>query len=403
MSTTKKNDFWKDWSLGCAIQIGLFLLLCAILDSEHLSSVLAYAFLLSIPSVLLRLFLRKGGVEKPWLFRLLGPGLFGLALLFAFVAPMDLSSEEEEEIEEAPMEEKQKMPDVRDFSNPPPGVRCTPPDTNKVATLEQAIAQLDELIGLQPVKEEVRKFANYVHVAKQREAAGLKVASLTYHMVFSGNPGTGKTTVARIMADIYRTLGIVSCGHLVECDRGGLIGEYVGQTAVKTSAVIDYALDGVLFIDEAYSIVDGKNGGYGAECIATLLKRMEDDRSRLVVIVAGYTDEMKIFVDANPGLKSRINRQIDFPDYSAEELAAIFRMNAQKNNYTLSPEADAQLVQIIAQATANRDRQFGNARWARNLLDDTIVRQATRLSSVDNPTREQLMTLLPEDITPPQP
>ena len=205
--------------------------------------------------------------------------------------------------------------------------------------------ELDELIGLQQVKDEVRSLANFVKLQKQREAQGLKTPKMSYHLVFTGSPGTGKTTVARIVARIYKDLGVLKKGHTVETDRSGLVANYVGQTATKTNAIVDSALNGVLFIDEAYALVPEGNSSqdYGLEAISTLLKRMEDDRDKLVVIIAGYTNEMKRFIDANPGLQSRFNRYINFPDYSAAELVDIFKMYMKKNQYTLAPDAEAAL------------------------------------------------------------
>lgn len=259
--------------------------------------------------------------------------------------------------------------------------------------------ELNSLIGLGPVKEDVSALANFVKIQKQRSAAGMKTAPVSYHCVFTGSPGTGKTTVARIIARIYRNMGILSKGQLVETDRSGLVAEYVGQTAAKTNAIIDKALDGVLFIDEAYTLVQGGSGDYGMEAIGTLLKRMEDDRNRLVVILAGYGDEMKKFIDANPGLQSRFNRYIDFPDYSASELIQIFMALVRKNEYECDGKLATALLHIMEEAVKGKDRNFGNARFVRNLFEKCIQRQAIRLSSVAPITNEMLRTLTESDIT----
>jgi type VII secretion ATPase EccA len=259
--------------------------------------------------------------------------------------------------------------------------------------------ELDELIGLEQVKEEVRTLANFVKVQKQREAQGLKIPKMSYHLVFTGSPGTGKTTVARIVARIYKDLGVLKKGHMIETDRSGLVAAYVGQTAIKTNALVDSALNGVLFIDEAYALVpENKSNDYGQEAISTLLKRMEDDRDKLVVIIAGYTNEMKRFLDSNPGLRSRFNRYIDFPDYSSKELYDIFCMYARKNQYKLSPEAEEHLKKLFEYAVAHKDRNFGNARFARNIFEKSIQRQANRLADVKNATTEQLTLLTLDDV-----
>ena len=260
--------------------------------------------------------------------------------------------------------------------------------------------ELDELIGLQQVKDEVRSLANFVKLQKQREAQGLKTPKMSYHLVFNGSPGTGKTTVARIVARIYKDLGVLKKGHTVETDRSGLVANYVGQTATKTNAIVDSALNGVLFIDEAYALVpEGGNGqDYGLEAISTLLKRMEDDRDKLVVIIAGYTNEMKRFIDANPGLQSRFNRYINFPDYSAAELAEIFKMYMKKNQYTLAPDAEAFLQERFEYAVAHKDRNFGNARYARNVFEKSIQQQANRLARQSNLSKSQLTELTIDDL-----
>jgi len=261
-------------------------------------------------------------------------------------------------------------------------------------------AELDDLIGLNSVKKEVRSLANFVKVQKQREAQGLKTAKVSYHLVFYGSPGTGKTTVARIVGRIYKDLGVLKKGHTVETDRGGLVAKYMGQTALKTDTVIQQAIDGVLFIDEAYSLVpEGGNGqDYGQEAISTLLKRMEDYRDRLVVIIAGYKDEMQRFIDSNPGLQSRFNRYIDFPDYSGVELAEIFKMYMKKNQYTLADDAEEYLKQQFEYAVAHKDRNFGNARYARNVFEKSIQSQANRLEGMTNLNKRQLTELTIDDL-----
>jgi len=260
--------------------------------------------------------------------------------------------------------------------------------------------ELDELIGLNSVKTEVRSLANFVKLQKQREAQGLKTAKVSYHLVFYGSPGTGKTTVARIVGRIYKDLGVLKKGHTVETDRSGLVAKYMGQTALKTDTVVQQALDGVLFIDEAYALVpEGDNGqDYGPEAIATLLKRMEDYRDRLVVIIAGYKDEMQRFIDSNPGLQSRFNRYIDFPDYTGGELADIFKMYMKKNQYTLSPDAETYLKERFEYAVAHKDRNFGNARYARNVFEKSIQQQANRLAGQSNLSKEQLTELTVDDL-----
>ena len=259
--------------------------------------------------------------------------------------------------------------------------------------------ELDELIGLKQVKEEVRTLANFVKVQRMREEKGMKVPKMSYHLVFTGSPGTGKTTVARIVARIYKDLGILKKGHTVETDRSGLVAEYVGQTAMKTNAIIDSALNGVLFIDEAYALVpEDSHNDFGQEAISTLLKRMEDDRDKLVVIIAGYTDEMQRFIDSNPGLQSRFNHYIKFPDYSAEELYQIFQTYLKANEYTMTEEAGDYLKKQLKTARANKDRNFGNARYVRNLFEKAIEHQANRIAHHKTATKETLSSLELVDI-----
>ena len=259
-------------------------------------------------------------------------------------------------------------------------------------------AELDALVGLDSVKAEVRKLAEMVKFNAARQKAGLSADALTSHFVFTGNPGTGKTTIARILARIYRKLGVLKRGHLVEVDRSKLVAGYVGQTAIQTNAVIDAALDGVLFIDEAYSLVSGGASDYGKEAIATLLKRMEDQRERLVVIVAGYEDEMRRFVDSNPGLKSRFTKYICFPDYSAAEMTKIFLSILSSQNYTCSKAAENVARKRIEAAAAKGGRTSGNARFVRNFIASVKERMAMRVMSDGVATKGELQRIEAEDI-----
>lgn len=260
------------------------------------------------------------------------------------------------------------------------------------------MAELHSLIGLKKVKDDVQSLINLLQVQAMREKQGLPNTQVSYHCVFTGNPGTGKTTVARILAGVYKQLGILKKGHLVETDRSGLVGEYVGQTAPKTNAKVDEALDGVLFIDEAYSLLGGDND-FGAEAISTLLKRMEDDRNRLVVILAGYTDEIKEFIDSNPGLRSRFNRYVRFDDYTADELMEIFKFNLKKSKYKIKREAYESLHDKVRQAVIYKDQNFGNARYIRNLYEKVIQQQANRLALMQTVSADELSLITKDDIT----
>lgn len=266
------------------------------------------------------------------------------------------------------------------------------------AKSENAEEELRSLVGLESVKREVQTFKNFLMIRRERARKGLPVPPTSYHLVFSGNPGTGKTTIARIVARIFRELGILSKGHLVEASRSDLVAGYVGQTALKTNKVIDSALDGVLFIDEAYTLSKESGDDFGQEAIDTLLKRMEDNRDRLVVIVAGYTDEIQNFIESNPGLSSRFNRYIEFPDYSEAELLEIFKRLLSKYRYTLDAAAEKALERRIEEAVLLKDKFFGNGRFVRNLFEKSIERQANRLASADDLSNEDICKLLPEDI-----
>lgn len=272
------------------------------------------------------------------------------------------------------------------------------PDSPIYSKKEDYLAELNSLIGLTRVKKEIESLRNFVVVQKKREQNGLKTTSVSYHCVFSGSPGTGKTTVARIVAGIYKELGILKKGHLVEVQRSDLVGEYVGQTAPKTNAKIDEALDGVLFIDEAYTLAQGDKNDYGSEAIATLLKRMEDNRERLVVILAGYDNEIKQFIDMNPGLQSRFNRYIHFDDYNPLELMEIFLFYLKKAQYHITNEGHEAVFHIIYTEVGKKDSKFGNARFVRNLFEKVIQKQADRLAKVNNATKEQLSLIQKDDI-----
>ncbi len=268
-------------------------------------------------------------------------------------------------------------------------------EKNKTENPEE---ELNSMIGLSSVKSEINTLCNFVIMKKKREEQGLKSPNISYHCVFTGNPGTGKTTVARLLAGIYKDLGVLKKGHLVETDRSGLVAEYVGQTAVKTNRIIDSALDGVLFIDEAYTLANGGTNDYGPEAIATLLKRMEDNRDRLVVILAGYTNEIETFINSNPGLRSRFNRYIHFDDYTAEELYDIFYLQIRKSEYTLTEEASQYLKERLAEVVANKPKDFGNARYVRNLFEKAIEAQANRLASTSELSKDNLIQITKADL-----
>jgi len=263
--------------------------------------------------------------------------------------------------------------------------------------LTQVLRELDELVGIASVKEKVRQLANFAKVQQMRVAQGISPIGSSYHAVYTGNPGTGKTTVARLMARIYKSLGILRKGHLVECDRSALVAEYVGQTAPRTNAVVDRALDGVLFIDEAYSLARGQDD-FGGEAIETLLKRMEDNRDRLIVIVAGYPDEMEGFIRSNPGLQSRFSRFIEFPDYSPFELCRIFGLMCRRNGMLLSPALREKVMHHFQYLWQNRDEHFGNARLVRNCFEAVISAQANRLANSDTVDAIALARLEAEDL-----
>ena len=275
-------------------------------------------------------------------------------------------------------------------SVPDKGEELPPPEK-----IEDLLAELDSYIGLKVVKDEVHDLINMVQVYKLREQHDLPTTDMSLHMVFTGNPGTGKTMMARMMARIYRSLGILSKGQLVEVDRSGLVAGYVGQTALKTQKVIEKAMGGVLFIDEAYALNGRSENDFGQEAIDTILKAMEDHRDDLVVIVAGYTDLMDKFIHSNPGLESRFNRFLLFEDYTVDEMMGIFKMRCGKG-YVLAPDAEPLVRDYIAEESA--DGSFGNGRGVRNIFEHILVAQNNRLAKMDSVTRDDLMTLTADDV-----
>jgi hypothetical protein len=280
---------------------------------------------------------------------------------------------------------------------PQPLPPASPPATESMAELQ---AKLDALVGLDAVKEEVRRLVALAQVAKARAEAGMPAGERTRHLVFCGAPGTGKTTVARVLGAMYGALGVVAKGHLVEVTRADLVAGYVGQTAARVNSVVDEALDGVLFIDEAYSLAAGSDEDFGREALAELVKRMEDDRDRLVVILAGYDAEMETLLELNPGLRSRVQAVLRFADYSAEELTEVYARMAAADGWKLEDGARARAAETLAAMHAAKDKSWANARTARSLFEATLARHALRVTADGVIATEELDRLLPDDVPP---
>ncbi len=269
-------------------------------------------------------------------------------------------------------------------------------------SVEDLLAELDELVGMDQIKKDVRSLINLIKVRKLRQENGLAAPDLSLHMVFTGNPGTGKTTVARLLSRLYKAIGVLEKGTLVEVDRSALVAGYVGQTALKTKEALDKALGGILFIDEAYSLAPdgGSANDFGHEAIETILKVMEDERDELVVIAAGYPEPMARFISANPGLESRFGKYFHFEDYNGEQLFEIFKAQCNKNQYEPDEGAAAYAKKLLNELYENRDENFGNARDVRNIFEKAVARHSDRVAAMEAPTREDLLTLVESDLHP---
>ena len=261
---------------------------------------------------------------------------------------------------------------------------------------EDPMEELQKLIGLDEIKKDVEELISLVKVQKLRGERGMKTVPVSLHLVFTGNPGTGKTTVARILARLYKQIGVLEGGQLIETDRSGLVAGYVGQTAIKTREMINQAMGGILFIDEAYSLAKEGND-FGQEAITTILKAMEDNRDKFAVIVAGYDNLMESFINSNPGLKSRFSKYFHFPDYSGEELFGIFMLNCKKYQYSLTPEAEELAKEHMQWLSDNKDENFANGRDVRNYFEKIVTKQATRIACLENPCDEDVSLITVDD------
>jgi SpoVK/Ycf46/Vps4 family AAA+-type ATPase len=332
-------------------------------------------------------------------------GIFSDAVKEAFQKEMRLKSNID--IYKKAMERREKLnsetlPQPKTPAQPKVPPQLKEPEkteAEKEAELSVALEQLENLTGLEQVKADVKKMMNLLKANKRREKAGHKSTPMSLHMVFSGNPGTGKTTVARILADVYKSMGLLSKGQLVETDRAGLVAQYIGQTAPKTATVVESALGGVLFIDEAYTL-SGSGKDFGQEAIDTLLKLMEDNRDNLIVIVAGYTKEMEKFIQSNPGLSSRFNKHLTFQDYNGDELYEMFTRLCGKNGFQIDIEAQEIIKNHLNTLYEQRTEHFGNGRDVRNYHDKILIKQSNRVAELESYSDQDLFTFFKEDVIP---
>ena len=314
---------------------------------------------------------------------------------FLTFSPADFGESTEDEV----TSDSSSAAKAEETSGSAPATATAVEEEEPKPNLEEELANLDELIGLEEVKEDVRSLINFVKVRNLRTERGLKTPKMSLHLVFMGNPGTGKTTVARILARIYCAIGVLSKGQLVEVDRSGLVAGYVGQTATKTQKVIEQAMGGVLFIDEAYALSRSTSeNDFGQEAIDTILKVMEDKREDLIVIVAGYDNLMPQFIASNPGLQSRFNKYFYFRDYTPDELMGIFKMYVRKGHYLLAEDAESIMMDELTRMFNERDDNFGNGRDVRNLFEKIIAVQANRIVTIEDPTNEEIQTITAADV-----